>query len=146
MVEFGLIKLLSVVHQSLRESVGREFGRNGVIKRLFGTSNFTYGFVTQRFKFNPIVSYVCSFSSLISSFSFPDVSFYFRINPSGFNWSYTDVFIRDAFGSKRHYGRVNIIGIGVNIVILKRVPVDSIYFITKYIEITSVIIPYTSCK
>ena len=54
--------------------------------------------------------------------------------------------LRDAFGSKRHYGRVNIIGIGVNIVILKRVPVDSIYFITKYIEITSVIIPYTSCK
>ena len=56
------------------------------------------------------------------------------------------MFIRDTFGSKRHYGRVNIIGIGVNVVILKRVPVDSINFITKYVEIKSVIIPYTSCK
>ena len=56
------------------------------------------------------------------------------------------MFIRDAFGSKRHYDRVNIIGIVVNVVVLKRVPVDSIYFITKYVEVTSVIIPYTSCK
>ena len=49
-------------------------------KRIFGTSNSVYSFVTQRFKFNSVVSYICSFSSLISS----GVSFYFQIDQIGF--------------------------------------------------------------
>ena len=54
--------------------------------------------------------------------------------------------IRNTFGSKRQYGKVNIIGIGDNVIILNRVPVDSIYFVTKYVEVISIIILYRSYK